>query len=64
VDWHLTQTITGKNPPQLLMMIPGERGVRKLKLIQMMTYAFAQKKVHEWCVKGAYTGIAVSLIDG
>jgi hypothetical protein len=46
------------------MIILGEGGVRKLKLIQTMTYAFEQKEVHEWCVKGTYTGITAFLIDG
>jgi PIF1-like helicase len=64
VNWHLNKTTTGKNPPQLLMMIPGEGGIGKSKLIQTMTCAFEQKKVGDWCVKGTYTGIAASLIDG
>ena len=64
VDWHLNETLEGKQPPQLLMMIPGEGGVGKSKLIQTMTRAFQLKGVGEWCVKGAYTGIAASLIDG
>lgn len=64
VNWHLMETIEGKKPPQLLMMIPGEGGVGKSKLIQTITQAFQQKEVGDWCVKGAYTGIAASLIDG
>ncbi|KIK77096.1 hypothetical protein PAXRUDRAFT_36833 [Paxillus rubicundulus Ve08.2h10] len=27
IDWHLNETLTGTNPPQLLMIIPGEGGV-------------------------------------
>jgi PIF1-like helicase len=46
------------------MMIPGEGGVGKSKLIQTMTHAFQERDVSEWCVKSAYTGIAASLIDG
>ena len=64
VDWHLKETVSGKVPPQLLMMIPGEGGVGKSKLIQIMTQNFGQHNVREWMVKGAYTGIAASLIDG
>ena len=64
IDWHLNEMLEGKQPPQLLMMIPGEGGVGKSKLIQTMTRAFQLKGVGEWCVKGAYTGIAASLIDG
>jgi hypothetical protein len=64
VDWHLKETVAGKKPPQLLMMIPGEGGVGKSKLIQTMSQNFQQQNVGEWLVKGAYTGIAASLIDG
>ena len=64
VDWHLEETIQGKAPPQLLMMIPGEGGVGKSKLIQTVTQNFQQRNIGQWWVKGAYTGIAASLIDG
>ena len=64
VDWHLKETIDGKRPPQLLMMIPGEGGVGKSKVIQIMTENFQKHGLREWWVKGAYTGIAASLIDG
>ena len=40
VDWHLNETILGKKPPQLLMVIPGEGGVGKTKLIQMIMRNF------------------------
>ena len=63
VDWHLKETIDGKQPPQLLMMIPGEGGVGKAKVIQIMTEIFQKHGLREWWVKGAYTGIAASLID-
>ena len=64
VDWHLQETIEGKAPPQLLMMIPGEGGVGKSKLVQTITQNFQQRNLGHWWVKGAYTGIAASLIDG
>jgi hypothetical protein len=32
VDWHLQETMNGRKPPQLLMMIPGEGGTGKSKL--------------------------------
>ena len=64
VDWHLNETISGKKPPQLLMVIPGEGGVGKTKLIQMITRNFHRRKTQDSLVKGAYTGIAASLIDG
>jgi hypothetical protein len=46
------------------MIIPGEAGVGKSKVIQTITENFRQSGVDQWCVKGAYTGIAASLIDG
>ena len=64
VDWHLQDVTEGKIVPQLLMMIPGEGGVGKSKLIQTMTENFERRQKALWCVKGAYTGIAASLIDG
>jgi hypothetical protein len=64
VDWHLKETIGGKEPPQLLMLIPGEGGVGKTKLIQTMSRHFEREEADHWLVKGAYTGIAASLIDG
>ena len=63
VAWHVEEMIAGKKPPQLLIIIPGEGGVGKSKLIQMITQRFTARKVSEWLVKGAYTGIAASLID-
>ena len=64
VDWHLQETINGKLPPQLLMIIPGEGGVGKSKVIQTMSQNFENRGLRSWWVKGAYTGIAASLIDG
>jgi hypothetical protein len=42
VDWHLQETLDGKNPPQLLMFIPGEGGVGKSKLIQTIKISTTQ----------------------
>lgn len=64
VDWHLQETMLGKKPPQLLMMVPGEGGVGKSTLIHALTQDFGERRVGHWWVKGAYTGIAASLIDG
>ncbi|KAG2103161.1 hypothetical protein BD769DRAFT_1696165, partial [Suillus cothurnatus] len=33
IDWHLTETLAGQAPPQLLMIIPGKGGVGKSKTI-------------------------------
>lgn len=64
LDWHMKETIAGKIPPQLLMVIPGEGGVGKSMLIQTITKKFRQRHIRSWLVKGAYTGVAASLIDG
>ncbi|KAF8125259.1 hypothetical protein EV363DRAFT_1176185, partial [Boletus edulis] len=64
VNWHLQETIAGKRPPQLLMVIPGEGGVGKSKTIQTITQNFATRGMKSRLVKGAYTGIAASIIDG
>ena len=53
-DWHARETIIGNMPPQLLMMIPGEGGVGKSRLIQTMTQNFQVHNVSHWWVKGAY----------
>jgi hypothetical protein len=64
VNMHLKDTIAGKLPPQLLMIIPGEGGVGKSKVLQFITQCFKQNGMEDVLVKGAYTGIAASLIDG
>ena len=64
VDWHLVETIQNQFPPQLLMIIPGEGGVGKSKTIQTITVNFVRRNVGNWLAKGAYTGIAASIIDG
>ena len=64
IDWHLTETLAGQAPPQLLMVIPGEGGVGKSKAIQTITDNFRSKGVGHILVKAAYTGIAASIIDG
>lgn len=55
VDWHL---LSGFNPPQLRMVIPGEGEVRKSKTIQTITDNFVSRGVGGMLVKSAYTGIA------
>lgn len=46
------------------MVIPGEGGVGKSKTIQTITENFASCGMKHRLVKGAYTGIAASIIDG
>jgi hypothetical protein len=61
---HLGQHLSGEAPPQLLMQIQGEGGTGKSRVIQTITELFRAKGVSSMLVKGAYTGIAASLIDG
>ncbi|KIL59324.1 hypothetical protein M378DRAFT_50077, partial [Amanita muscaria Koide BX008] len=62
--WHLQQTLAEKKPPPLRMILYGEGGTGKSKVIQTITEAFAAHRVSHMLVKSAYTGVAASLIDG
>jgi PIF1-like helicase len=62
VDWHLQETLAGRNPPQLLMTMVGEGGTGKSQTIQTMTENFRSKSTP--LIKSAYTGIAASIIGG
>ncbi|KIM64602.1 hypothetical protein SCLCIDRAFT_1213106 [Scleroderma citrinum Foug A] len=64
IDWHLNETLANRKPSQLLMIIAGEGGVGKSKTIQTITQNFYHRGVAHMLVKGAYTGIAASIIDG
>lgn len=64
VTTHLDRELQDENPPQLLMLIVGEGGTGKTRLIQTITEYFKSKGVERLLVKSAYTGIAASLIDG
>ena len=61
IDWHLDEMLKGNKPQQLLMMIPGEGGVGKLKTIMEN---FIQQGAAQLLAKSAYTGIAASIING
>ncbi|KAH9943784.1 hypothetical protein B0H21DRAFT_683484, partial [Amylocystis lapponica] len=64
VTWHLDQHLRGSNPPPLRMIIHGEGGTGKSKVVQTITEYFAQKSAKYLLLKAAYTGVAASLIDG
>ncbi|KAI6116457.1 hypothetical protein F5141DRAFT_1213054 [Pisolithus sp. B1] len=64
IHWHLLETKAGHTPPTLQMIIPGEGGVGKSKTIQTITEDFQRQGLAHILVKGAYTGIAASMIDG
>lgn len=64
VTRHLDRTVAGDNPNQLLMILVGEGGTGKSRVIQTMTEYFKAKSAGDMLQKAAYTGIAASLIDG
>jgi hypothetical protein len=64
VAWHLDQTLAGRLPPPLHMLIHGEGGTGKSKVIQTITAHFAHRGTKYMLLKAAYTGVAASLIDG
>ena len=64
ITWHLDQRLSGLYPPPLRMILYGEGGTGKSKVIQTTTAAFVQRGAKYMLVKSAYTGVAASLIDG
>ncbi len=64
ITWHLEQTLAGAEPPPLRMILYGEGGTGKSKVIQTVTDAFDARGVGHLLVKAAYTGVAASLING
>ena len=64
VDWHLGETLRGTCPPPLRMILYGEGGTGKSRVIQTITELFAAHGVSHMLVKAAYTGVAASLVDG
>lgn len=64
IKWHLDQTLNGTDPPPLRMIIYGEGGTGKSRVIQTVTDAFDARGSKNILVKAAYTGVAASLVDG
>jgi len=64
VTGHLDQSLSGREPPPLRMLIHGEGGTGKLKVIQTITEYFAHRGVTHMLLKAAYTGVAASLVNG
>lgn len=52
------------NPPPLQLIIHGEGGTGKSKVLQTVTEAFKQQGSEHMLLKSAYTGVASSLIEG
>ncbi|KAJ3817195.1 hypothetical protein F5880DRAFT_1461236, partial [Lentinula raphanica] len=51
-------------PPPLRMVIHGEGGTGKSKVIATITDLFRKKNIFGMLVKSAYTGVAASVIEG
>ena len=64
IKWHLYQTLNGADPPPLRMILYGEGGTGKSRVIQTVTDAFEARGSKDILVKAAYTGVAASLING
>jgi hypothetical protein len=58
IAWDLDQMLARRHPPTLRMIMYGEGGTGKLKVIQTVTEAFASRNSSTMLVKVAYTGIA------
>ncbi|KAE9409059.1 hypothetical protein BT96DRAFT_755472, partial [Gymnopus androsaceus JB14] len=52
------------SPPPLFMVLHGEGGTGKSRVIQTITKIFELKAATSQLLKSAYTGIAALLIDG
>ena len=64
VTWHLGETLRGSDVPPLRMILYGEGGTGKSRVIQTITEAFAARGVSHILMKAAYTGVAASLVGG
>ncbi|KAJ7187075.1 hypothetical protein C8R46DRAFT_807835, partial [Mycena filopes] len=64
IVWHLDQNLAGNEPPPLRMLLHGEGGTGKSKVIKTVTKAFSDRGVAHMLIKAAYTGVAASVIDG
>ena len=61
---HMEQTKDRRDVEQLLMVVHGEGGTGKSKVIELVTKRFELCDVPTWLKKGAFTGIAAALIGG
>ncbi|THH17037.1 hypothetical protein EUX98_g9202 [Antrodiella citrinella] len=64
VTWHVGEMLAGRDPPQLLMLVYGEGGTGKSMVVQAITEFFKSHGALHLLEKGAYTGMAASLIGG
>ncbi|KAF9789430.1 hypothetical protein BJ322DRAFT_988978, partial [Thelephora terrestris] len=64
VTWHLSEMLRGGDVPPLHMVLYGEGGTGKSRVIQTITEAFAAQGASHMLMKAVYTGVAASLVDG
>lgn len=64
VHAQVHRCLRGTDPDPLLMVVSGEGGVGKSKVIQTITALFESLNIKHWLRKAAYTGVAASLIEG
>ena len=64
VTWHLGEILRGSSVPPLRMVLYGEGGTGKSRVIQTITEAFTARGVSHMLMKAAYTGVAASLVNG
>ncbi|KAJ8581403.1 hypothetical protein M405DRAFT_703481, partial [Rhizopogon salebrosus TDB-379] len=56
--------LLGQNPPQLLMIVHGQGGTGKTRLLQAITTLFSEMKCTSMLAKTALSGVAASQIGG
>ena len=64
ITWHLDETLAGHRPPPLRLIVNGEGGTGKSKLIEAVTDYFTAMGSQHLLVKMVYTGIVASHIQG
>jgi hypothetical protein len=64
VNWHLAKVLQGADIPPLRMVLYGEGGTGKSRVIQTITESFTAYGAAHMLVKAAYTGVAASLVNG
>ncbi|KAI4527075.1 hypothetical protein K523DRAFT_205817, partial [Schizophyllum commune Tattone D] len=62
--WHLSEAQRGHDPDPLRMLLYGEGGTGKSRVIQTITSLFHAQGIPHLLLKSAFTGVAASLIDG
>lgn len=64
IRWHLDETLSEHEVPQLLLQVQGEGGTGKSKVIRTVTEEFRTRGAEGMLTRAAYTGMAASIIDG